>query len=299
MSNHLTEHALLNIDIHILEMKQNYPSDSEENKMNKSRLFHDLCVLSPHLAYPPLHLHWWRCNHEHVVPGTPGSEKSRCLVSLSNISEWCCPPIMICVQKNLNKNLFLLLLDGIARTTLSPGTTWRRLSSTKWGFFLLHFFTFLLFWWLQKNNFLSVTWSVGSCETRGIRYVCEMRLASCYLASKSITAPSYWMCTFVCTFSSLQLTWTTPSWRKTGLIFKSTRHRSTVYGAFALFFFLPNTNLRCWMKYESYCAALIQLVYFNMGRGIIASSKNKMGNHLLTNWWVYFWLYCKLSKQSK
>lgn len=41
------------------------------------------------------------------------------------------------------------------------------------------------------------------------------------------------------------------------------------------------------------------LLFSNVGRGILARSMNEMGNHLFTNWWVYFWLYCKLLKQFK
>lgn len=134
-------------------------------------------------------------------------------------------------------------------------------------FWLLYFPTYLQWWWIKKQqrSFLSVTWSVGSFQRRGIHCVCGMHLASCYLASKSMTAPSCWLCAFVCASSSLQWTWTTPSWRRTGLIFRSTRRRSTPYGAFALFF-LPNTNLRCWMTCESHCAALIQSDLFQCGQ---------------------------------
>lgn len=56
----------------------------------------------------------------------------------------------------------------------------------------------------------------------------------CYLASKSITCPSHRLCTCVCVFSSSQLTWTTPSWRRTGLISESTCLRSVTRRAFAL-----------------------------------------------------------------
>lgn len=58
-------------------MKQNYPPDSEDagQECSNNRLFHDLCFLCPHLAYSTLHLHWWWCSHEHVVPRPPGSEE--------------------------------------------------------------------------------------------------------------------------------------------------------------------------------------------------------------------------------
>lgn len=56
----------------------------------------------------------------------------------------------------------------------------------------------------------------------------------CYLASKSITCPSHQLCTCVFVFSSSRLTWTTPSWRRTGLISESSCRRSITRGAFAL-----------------------------------------------------------------
>lgn len=81
---------------------------------------------------------------------------------------------------------------------------------------------------------ISVTWSVGHFKLEA--YVWGMQHVSSVILRQSPQLLPHTGCVLLCVcFSSLQLTWTTPSWRRTGLIFKSTCHRSAAYGAFALF----------------------------------------------------------------
>lgn len=64
----------------------------------------------------------------------------------------------------------------------------------------------------------------------GVRHISP--LLSCVKVHNVSLTPIVLLCVFV--FSSSQLTWTTPSWRRTGLISESSCLRSITRGAFAL-----------------------------------------------------------------
>lgn len=106
------------------------------------------------------------------------------------------------------------------------------------------------------------------------------------------------VCLSLCISSFLQSTWTTPSWRRTGLTSESTSLRSAVSDTIVIMRSLCTFCQKAeWSLNRN--TVLSSFSQCEGEKGSLIYQWTKQATICFTNWWGYFWCCCKLLKPLK